>query len=129
MKAAHEQQAVLGEPGRCTGVRVHSLPNKGIIRKHLAELSSSPFMTSFSSPLVTSWTGTGFCLGAKPRFDFFLLYLNSGPNIIKKKKTYLHNQLSLLSPCNEHRSKKIKGILVIGCIFAKSMLLFDCVCF
>lgn len=113
MKAACEQQAVLGEPGRGTGISVHSLPNKGIIRKPLAQLSSSMFMTSFSSSQVTNWTGTGFCLGAKPLFEFFLLYLNSCPNIIKKKKIeegiYLHNQLSLLSPCNEHHSKIIKG--------------------
>lgn len=86
MKAACEQQAVLGEPGRGTGISVHSLPNKGIIRKPLAQLSSSMFMTSFSSSQVTNWTGTGFCLGAKPLFEFFLLYLNSCPNIIKKKK-------------------------------------------
>ena len=84
VKAAHEQQAVPGEPGRHSRVhtRVHSLPNKGIIRKHLADLPSSTFMTSFSSSQVTNWTGTGFCLGAKPWFDFSLLYLNSCPNII-----------------------------------------------
>ena len=44
------------------------------------------FMTSFSSSQVTNRTGTGFCLDAKPLFEFFLLYLNSCPNIIKKKK-------------------------------------------
>lgn len=67
MKTAHGQWAVVGGLGKYTGLGVHSLPNTEIIKKHLAELSSSNFMTSFSSSQVTNRPGTGFCLRCEAR--------------------------------------------------------------
>lgn len=67
VKTAHGQWAIPRGPEKLFDLGVHRLPDMEIMKKCLAEFSSSTFRTSFSSSQVTNPSGISFGLRRRIR--------------------------------------------------------------